>query len=1046
MIVLHAGWFENRLHLWAEAGHDSVPKKSRKAATGKKPPSFPYDPGPKRLVDAINMPVDAFRLKRSGATPVTIWIPSVRGKPVPSSPAVAEPPRSPSLPKIKAWSVYAAPLDTVDAIEWLCHCTEGTQLGAGVFVGADVGYWVRVMRLAASLVARQQYLPDVTREDGAYFARWRPAPVGRDAERRARLAEAMPDSCRALSDTAKGSPDTSRRAILDSALAAMTDALARSPHNVYPRPTSKGRARKEAFDSLHDQWLAALKSRDGRMTGDARKLAVFAETTRAWRRPITAISSSPFRLCFRVEEPATEEWDEDADAPLLPVASDDSEFWRVRYLLQATDDPSLLVPLRSAWDGRSRAARLLREKGANVKEYGLLALGQASRIEPAVEASLKTARPDGFEFDGRGAFAFLSETAPALEQSGFGVLLPSWWTGRGTKQRLTVRGKAKSSQLTASGGLTLERTVEFEWRAALGDAELSLEELEALAALKSPLVRVRGRWMQLSAEEIDAALRYMRKAAGSMPAHDALRLALGADPAGADVAMGKIDATGWFGDLLDRLNTGSEIADLPPPSEFHGTLRPYQERGYAWMAFLREWGLGACLADDMGLGKTVQALALVERNREANGKRPSLLICPTSVVGNWQREAERFTPDLSVMVHHGLDRSKGAAFAKQARKEGLVISSYALLHRDLDTLKKVKWDSVILDEAQNVKNPGTKQSQAARSLPAQHRIALTGTPVENNVGDLWSIMEFLNPGFLGSMAAFKRTFFVPIQVERDATASDRLKRLTGPFVLRRLKTDKSVISDLPEKMEMKVHSNLTKEQASLYAAVLQEVESALDGAEGMERRGLILGTLGRLKQVCNHPAHFLGDNSVLPGRSGKLSRLVEMLEEAAQVGDASLIFTQYAEMGKLLKRHLQDTFGREALLLHGGVRKDRRDEMVDRFQSPDGPDLFILSVKAGGTGLNLTRANRVFHFDRWWNPAVEDQATDRAFRIGQTKDVHVHKFVCVGTVEEKIDEMIERKREIAEEVVGTGEGWITELSTHELKDLFALREDAIGGA
>ena len=1047
MIVLHAAWHRRRLHVWGEAAPEAAPKKAAKSKSGKGPSPYPHDAGAKRLVAAINEPVDAFRLTPSDASPVTVWAPAMLGKPIASSAAVAAPSASQKAPTLKAWSVGAAPLDPFDAVEWLCHCAEGASLGGGAFVGADIAYWVRVIRFAGSLVARQQYLPDVVREDGDYHARWRPALIGRDAERRARLADAMPDSCRALSESADAPPETSRRQILDEALASMTDALARFPYVAYPRPASKARTRTRTYDSLHDQWLAALKSEDSLMTGDTKALDAFAKETRAWRRPIDAVASSPFRLCFRVEEPPEdepEEFDEEADALGLSIGTADSDLWRVQYLLQAADDQSLLVPLKSAWGGKSRAARLLREKDANVKEYGLLALGQASRIEPAVEASLKTARPDGFELETPEAFAFLSETAPALEQAGFGVLLPSWWTGKGTKQRLSMRGKVTSPKLTASGGLTLEKTVEFEWRAALGDAELSLEELQALAALKSPLVRVRGRWMQLSAEEIEAALAYMRKADGSMEARDALRLALGADAADAGVSVGAIDASGWFESLLEQLNTPSAIEDAPPPSGFSGTLRPYQGRGYSWMAFLREWGLGACLADDMGLGKTVQALALLERNREVNGGCPSLLVCPTSVVGNWQRETSRFAPELPVMVHHGTSRSKGAAFAKQAKKAGLVISSYGLLHRDLDTLKRVEWDSVILDEAQNVKNPGTKQSQAARSLPAAHRIALTGTPVENNIGDLWAIMEFLNPGFLGSQAAFKRTFFVPIQVQRDAEASDRLRRLTGPFVLRRLKTDKSIISDLPDKMEMKVYSNLTPEQASLYAAVLKEVENTLDEAEGMERRGLILATLGRLKQACNHPAHLLGDNSALPGRSGKLSRLTEMLEEAAQIGDASLIFTQYAEMGKLLKRHLQDAFGREALFLHGGLAKNKRDAMVERFQSPDGPELFILSLKAGGTGLNLTRANRVFHFDRWWNPAVEDQATDRAFRIGQSKDVHVHKFVCVGTMEEKIDEMIERKREIAEEVVGTGEGWITELSTQELKDLFALRADAIG--
>jgi SNF2 family DNA or RNA helicase len=507
-----------------------------------------------------------------------------------------------------------------------------------------------------------------------------------------------------------------------------------------------------------------------------------------------------------------------------------------------------------------------------------------------------------------------------------------------------------------------------------------------------------------------------------------------------------VRADGWIGELIRQLQSGSGFAALEPPKGFRGTLRPYQTRGYSWLGFLRQWGLGACLADDMGLGKTVQTLALIEREwKSSKRQRPSLLICPTSVLGNWQKEAARFTPDLPVLVHHGQERTKGPAFKKQAAQKAIVLSSYSLLHRDFERFKSFSWSAVILDEAQNIKNPQTKQAQAARGIPADFRVALTGTPVENHVGDLWSIMEFLNPGWLGTQAEFKRTFHVPIQAQRDPEATQQLQQLTGPFLLRRLKTDKSIIADLPEKLEMKVFCTLTKEQASLYESVVEETSRALEESEGIQRKGLVLATLTKLKQVCNHPAQFLGDNSAIEGRSGKLARLTEMLEEALSVGDRALIFSQFAEMGGMLRRHLQETFGREVLFLHGGVPKKQRDVMVERFQSSeaDAPRLFVLSLKAGGTGLNLTAANHVFHFDRWWNPAVENQATDRAFRIGQTRRVQVHKFLCLGTLEEKIDEMIETKKAIAGTVVGTGEDWLTKLSNEELRDLFKLRREAL---
>jgi SNF2 family DNA or RNA helicase len=522
---------------------------------------------------------------------------------------------------------------------------------------------------------------------------------------------------------------------------------------------------------------------------------------------------------------------------------------------------------------------------------------------------------------------------------------------------------------------------------------------------------------------------------------DIVRMALAgaedAEPAG-------VIAQGWIQDLLDRLGERAALEELAPPSGLHGSLRPYQSRGYAWLAFLRRWRLGACLADDMGLGKTIQTLALLLHDKEISEEKPTvLLVCPTSVIGNWQREAARFAPDLKVLVHHGGGRSKTGMLRKACLAHDLVITSYALLPRDVDALKSVPWSGLVLDEAQNIKNPETRQARAARALDAGYRVALTGTPVENTIGDLWSIMEFLNPGFLGAQARFKRRFFEPIHTRRDAEAMAYLKALTGPFILRRLKTDKAVIDDLPEKQEMKVFCTLTQEQASLYAAVVEDSLLAIAGSDGIRRRGMVLATLSKLKQVCNHPAQFLGDGSALAGRSGKLARLTEMLEEVLAVGEGALVFTQFTAMGAIIKTHLQETFGREAPFLHGGVGKSKRDRLVDRFQHREGPAVFLVSLKAGGTGLNLTAANHVFHYDRWWNPAVEQQATDRAFRIGQTRQVQVHKFLCLGTLEERIDEMIETKKAISEAIVGAGETWLTGLSTDELRDLLSLRREAV---
>ena len=595
--------------------------------------------------------------------------------------------------------------------------------------------------------------------------------------------------------------------------------------------------------------------------------------------------------------------------------------------------------------------------------------------------------------------------------------------------------------------MTLDTLVAVDWKAALGDSDLSLGELRALALLKAPLVLARGQWIEVDGERLRAALAFLEtRGRERRSVRELLTMKLGAIGTGTADALpvAGVTGNGAVGELFARLDASANFAERREPATFVGELRPYQRRGFSWMRFLKEWGLGACLADDMGLGKTVQTLALLQAAKDDGERHPALLVCPTSVVGNWQREAARFTPQLDVLVHHEGERARAGEFAREAKRHAMVVTSYALLHRDLEQFDRVEWSAVILDEAQNIKNPETKQARAARSLRAGWRLALTGTPVENHVVDLWSIMEFLNPGLLGSHESFRREFFRPIQSGGDAEVGARLKRRTGPFLLRRLKSDPAIAPELPAKLEHEVICNLTREQASLYAAVVDAAQEKIAAADGISRRGLILALLTRLKQVCNHPAHFLGDGSALAGRSGKFERLVEMLEEARDEGDRALVFTQYREMGELLERGLRERLDREVLFLHGGTSRHQHEQMVARFQAPEGgPSLFVLSLKAGGTGLNLTRANHVFHFDRWWNPAVEDQATDRAHRIGQKQRVQVHKLVCAGTLEERIGAMIRRKKAIAEQVVGSGEAWLTELSTEQLRELVALGDDAV---
>ncbi|MCI0666357.1 MAG: DEAD/DEAH box helicase [Acidobacteria bacterium] len=1074
MIVFHAGFLDDRLCLWGETPISDSPysspgnKRTASNARRRIPKPLPYDAGTAGLSAALGGIVSGLRKHESDPEISAIWLPTINNQPVASSPMIAEPPPSSARASLESWAVTVFPLSTAEAIELLCACLGRETLVPGVIIGRDLTYWVSAMRFASALVAREHFLPGLKANGKSFRANWEPVFSGADAQRLTRLARAMPGACRALSaidDTAPA--DRPALSVLSSFLNSVVEFMVRSRLEQSRPVMLRTKSKYASFESIHDQWLHALREGNGQMDCEASDLANLSEQLREWRRPILISASTPFRLCFRLEEPEERVGERESGrageredstpisrlstppispSPTLPLSHSASP-WRVRYLLQGADDPSLLISVADAWSGKGRGAAALKRSAFNLREYLLSSLGHAAALSPEIEISLKSAAPGGYDLDSTGAHKFLVEKAWLLEQAGFGVMLPSWWTRKGTKTRLTMRANVRSPKMQSKSGLSLDQIVRFDWEIALGDQLLSFEELLALAKLKSPLIKMRGRWVELNADEIQAALDFWKKkSTGQTTFREVVQMALGraGTPGGIDFVG--VSASGWIDNFLAQLEGRKEFEELAVPEEIQGTLRPYQVRGFSWLSFLRQWGLGACLADDMGLGKTIQTLTLIQHEWQGNDRRPYLIVCPTSVIGNWQKEAARFTPDLPILVHHGLTRAKGESFIKKAARHAIVISSYSLLQRDFEILKEIPWTGVILDEAQNIKNPETKQAKAARSLKSDCRIALTGTPVENNVGDLWAIMEFLNPGFLGSQTEFKRSFFVPIQAQHDEEAAKSLKHMTGPFILRRLKTDKQIIADLPEKNEMKVYCTLTREQASLYAAVVEDATGEIEESSGIQRRGIVLATLAKLKQVCNHPAQFLGDNSAIPGRSGKLSRLVEMLEEALAAGDRALIFTQFAEMGTIIQRHLQETFGREALFLYGAVTKKKRDLMVERFQSAngDGPRIFVLSLKAGGTGLNLTAANHVFHFDRWWNPAVENQATDRAFRIGQTRNVQVHKFLCAGTLEEKIDEMIERKKDIASSIVGAGENWLTELSTAQLKDLFALREDAVG--
>jgi SNF2 family DNA or RNA helicase len=1026
--IFHATWLPalQRLFVWGEAG-DGVPRKGRKSRL----PVHPFQLPAERLRELWSRHVSAVPAEHT----LTLWLPSSDTAPFASPELLATGAQELPVgqPHLSAWRVTGVLLTPSQALDLLLAAALGSY-------GADVRAWRLAALLVIEVLSSQQMLPGLQRDGFRLRATWLPRPTPATGQKLVALARALPPLCRAAADDPSAAPLP--RALLDDFLAATVDAAIRELAQADEGRRTKDEGSLPALSSFvlrpsstpGGKWLAALLGDDPIVDLRGPEADELYKAWQVWAGQAQAAGDDVFRITFRLEPP------ERAD-----------ETWALAFMLRAADDPSLLVPASQIWRERGATFKYLDRRFEHPQERLLAGLGYAARVFPPLEASLHQQTPDRAQLSAQDAFLFLKEAAPLLEGSGFGVMVPGWWQGRSARLQARARAKGKGQGPNAKSLLNFDALVSFNWELTLGGAPIDRAEFERLAALKQPLVQLRGKWVVLDPDQIGQALKFFERRAGDLPLADALQLGLGADSQGlpAGVEFAGLEAEGWLKDVLEQLSDAQTIEVLPPPKELRGELRPYQARGVAWMAFLRRFGLGACLADDMGLGKTLQTITLLLDQRERLGmKQPALIVCPTSVVGNWQREIARFAPALRVMIHRGIDRHTGAQFARTAKRHDVVLTSFPLLARDRETLAAIEWGTLVLDEAQNIKNPATKQAQAARSLNAAGRVALTGTPVENRLTELWSILTFLNPGYLGSEASFRRDFARPIERTGDKAAAERLRKLTGPFVLRRLKTDPTIIADLPEKQEMKVYCPLTQEQATLYEAVVREalekVEQAEAEGDSMSRRGQVLAMLMQLKQVCNHPAQFAKDGSDVGGRSGKLARLSEMLEEIYATDDRALIFTQFAQMGEMLRTYLRETFYDEVLFLHGGTPAKERDFMVRRFQAPNGPRVFILSLKAGGTGLNLTAANHVFHFDRWWNPAVENQATDRAFRIGQTRNVQVHKFICGGTLEERIDEMIESKRALAESVLGAGESWLTELSTAQIRDLVQLRrEDAV---
>ena len=858
----------------------------------------------------------------------------------------------------------------------------------GVRCGASIGYLADTVGFARDLVRRGRVLPAIVDEDSRPSARWRPLLVGSDLGRFEELVRAMP----AVVRCADGAPE------LVDCLHATVDAIVRE------------RLGGQRFSQEHG-WLRALTGDRACVDGPTADVRERLERWAAGARP------GPVRTCFRLSY-----LDEDDDSP---------SGWLLEFLLQPVEDPSVLVPAEQVW---ASVAGPLTMWVDDPQSELLTGLGRASRLFPDLDEALYHPRPAHLLMTTAGAVEFL-RCAPLLAQAGFGILVPAkWQQPMQLGLTLTVHTRQTTTAVLRDQTANLDAIAHYRWGLALGSEALSEADLIELARAKLPLVRLRGRWVYLDEDQLAKGLAYLERGGqGQMTAGEAFRLVRLVPDGGPPLPVTEVDGTGWLADLLaGRAPEELELVDQPPGLATR--LRPYQRRGLSWLAFLDKLGVGALLADDMGLGKTVQLLALEALRRQDGPRPPTLIVCPLSILGNWEREIRRFTPELSVAIYHGSPRQVGTA--------DLVLTTYQVAARDVEALAQRTWDRIVLDEAQQVKNAATGTARALRQLTARHRVALTGTPVENRLADLWSIVDFLNPDLLGPASIFRARYSVPVERFGDEDAAARLRRVVRPLVLRRRKTDEAVIADLPDKMERTQRCNLTVEQASLYRAVVDELFVKLrERGSSHRHKGLVLSAMTKLKQACNHPAHLLGDGSPLADRSGKVERLEQILATALAEGDQALVFTQFARFGVMLKPYLRDRLGAEVEFLHGGTSRGARERMVERFQERTGPRVLVLSLKAGGTGLNLTAANHVVHVDRWWNPATEAQATDRAFRIGQTRDVQVHTLVCLGTIEERIDEMIAEKRTLADMAIGSDEGWLAGLSTSDLYRLVALDDD-----